>query len=257
MFRTADGHTLELSPWRMRRLVRLVAEARRHSGNPSRSIAQDVRQLMARARRVAADGATRIARFESAGACCRACFLARQQAGAMQLVAMRVEPPVRLAARRYAHVHEQGPGEFEFESMPKSANLLLNWRHYETLESAERYARGFGVYILMRGAQPVYVGKGEPLAARLRTRRLIAQQHGDTGLHVWTATVPPGSVSAVEHVVVRALRDGLTNTDLRLPMRVDKAGLDIRRVLPPSLQSPYLVRNRVLRVPGDTFELTP
>jgi hypothetical protein len=251
MFRTADGHTLELSPWRMRRLARLVAEARRHpAGAPSRSIAQDIRQLMARARRVVADGESRIARFETSGACCRACFLARQRAGGMDIVAVRVTPSV--------HLYENAPREFEFESMPKSANLVLKWRRYGTLETAERHARGPGVYILMRDNVAVYVGKSEHLEERLGERRLCEQQHGASGLSVWVATVPArADIRAVEHVVVRALSEPLTNTQLKTPMRVGNKGLDIRRVLPAPLRSTMLVRKRAVRAPGDTFEIAP
>ena len=43
MFKTADGHTLELAPWRMRRLMRLVAQARRTPpGMSSRMLGQDM-----------------------------------------------------------------------------------------------------------------------------------------------------------------------------------------------------------------------
>ncbi|WP_250866590.1 hypothetical protein [Caballeronia sp. INSB1] len=253
MFKTADGHTLELAPWRMRRLMRLVAQARRTPpGMSSRTLGQDMQILLRRARRVSADPHRRIVRFESSGACCRACFLARQKRDAMEIVALAVAPG--------AHVHEQEAGGFgiDFESMPKSANITLAWTPYDSLESAAKNVRGKGVYILTRGGKPRYVGKSLDLAGRMRTHRLYATQHG-AGLGVWVAnTRSPEQAAAVEHALVRTLGRGLTNSKLHGDMRIGKRGLDINGLL-PTVFGTYekAPGNRAFRKPGGIFELAP
>ncbi|SAK85850.1 hypothetical protein AWB79_05987 [Caballeronia hypogeia] len=246
MFKTADGHTLDLAPWRMRRFMRLLAQARRTPpGMTSRTLTQDMQILMRRARRVDADPRRRLARFESAGACCRACFLARQKRDAMEIVALAIAPG--------GHLYEQ-----ELESMPKSATITLDWKPYGSLESAADKVRGMGVYILTSNGRPLYVGKSLDLADRLRAHRLYATQHG-AGLAVWVAnTRSAGQAAAVEHALVRTLGRGLTNTKLHGDMRVGKRGLDIRGLLPTAFGTyEKAPGNRAFRKAGGIFELTP
>jgi predicted GIY-YIG superfamily endonuclease len=253
MFKTADGHTLELAPWRMRRLMRLVAQTRRTPpGMTSRTLGQDMQILLRRARRVSADPYRKIVRFESAGACCRACFLARQKRDAMEIIALSVVPG--------AHVYEQEttrPG-LDFESMPKSARITLAWKPYDSLENAAQQVRGKGVYILTRGGKPLYVGKSLDLAERMRTHRLYATQHG-AGLRVWVAnTRSPEQAAAVEHALVRTLGRGLTNAKLHGDMRVGKRGLDINCLLPRVFgRYEKAPGNRAVRSAGGIFELAP
>ncbi|SAL70238.1 hypothetical protein AWB74_04109 [Caballeronia arvi] len=251
MFKTADGHTLELAPWRMRRFMRLVAEARRTPpGMTSRTITQDMQILLRRARRVAADPQRKIARFESSGACCRACFLARKKRDAMEVVALSVAPG--------AHLYEDELDELEMElEVERSANVALTWKHYKTLAGAAANTSGIGVYILMRGSRPIYVGKSMDLGERLGKHRLYARQH-DSGLNVWIANTPLASdAAAVEHVLVRALRTRVTNRKLKVALIVGKNGLRIDNVLPPGIASPKAPGKLVDLAAGRTFELAP
>ncbi|BAO89849.1 GIY-YIG nuclease family protein [Caballeronia cordobensis] len=256
MFKTADGHTLELAPWRMRRFMRLLAQARRTPpGMTSRTITQDMQILLRRARRVGADPARRIARFESSGACCRACFLARQKRDAMEVVALAVAPGADLYEGEIDAL-EQELEDFEFE-VERSANVTLTWRHYKTLRGAADNTSGIGVYILMRGSRPIYVGKSDDVGARLRRHRLYARQH-DSDLNVWIANTPRASdAAAVEHVLVRALRTRVTNRKLRVALIVGKRGLRIDNLLPPGIASPKAPGKAIDLAAGSLFEFAP
>lgn len=258
MFKTADGHTLELAPWRMRRLMRLVAQARRTPpGMTSRTVAQDMQILLRRARRVGADPSRQIARFESSGACCRACFLARQKRDAMEIIALAVAPGAHLYEHEIDEL-EQELEDFELElEVMRSANVELTWKHCKTLRGAAAHASGIGVYILMQGSRPIYVGKAKHLGKRLAKHRLYARQH-DSNLNVWIANTPLASdAEAVEHVLVRALRTRVTNTKLKVALIVGKRGLKISNLLPPGIASPKAPDKAIDLVEGKTFELAP
>ncbi|HEY1610101.1 MAG TPA: hypothetical protein VGG24_12610, partial [Paraburkholderia sp.] len=80
MFKTLEGDTLELAPWRMRRFIRLLADARSYpAGTPPHVLIQDLRQLLERARRVSTEPRIGTTRLRSAGTCCNACLLAHQR----------------------------------------------------------------------------------------------------------------------------------------------------------------------------------
>jgi len=258
MFKTADGHTLELAPWRMRRFMRLLAQTRRAPpGTTSRTITQDLQILLRRARRVDADPNRLVARFESSGACCRACFLARQKRDAMEIVALAVAPGVHLYEHEFEAL-EQELENFELElEVERAANLDLNWKHYKTLRGAASNARGIGVYILMRGSRPIYVGKSKDLGKRLGKHRLYARQH-ESDLNVWITNTPLASdAAALEHVLVRALRTRVTNSKLKVALMVGKGGLRIGNLLPPGIASAKAPGKAIDLAQGSTFELAP
>lgn len=277
MFKTAEGETLELAPWRMRRLLRLLAEVRRYpAGTPPQALLTDLRQLVARARRIGTPSRRGTARYESrldsgdafggahGGACCRACLLARRQAGRLSLVGLRLDR-WRAPASRY----EGGPAlaELAFESEPKSANVTLQWRRWPSLDAAARATRGGGVYLFQRGATPVYVGTAASLPARLGVHGWYHARQGSARagasctcappLTVWTANVASaGERAAVEHAIVRTLANkgfALANDKLRGTVTVGSSGLSIRNLVPAGILA---AGNDLSYGPGQRFELS-
>ncbi|CAB3746076.1 hypothetical protein [Paraburkholderia humisilvae] len=250
MFKTSEGETLELAPWRMRRFVRLLADARRYpAGTPPHVLIQDLRQIIARARRVKTEPRIGTARFQSAGACCNACLLAQQRDGVLALLGVSFAP-VAVAAIASGLASP----EPEFESPARSASLSLDWKRWATLDDAVRNASGPGVYMLKRGARPVYVGKSLSLQRRLAHHLWCARSHRDNTLSVWTANVPATRLAAVEHTLVRALQRRLTNTQLQQPMDVGSGGLAITNLLPGVMKSRNAPNNQAIRSRGQTYE---
>ncbi|MEM5275413.1 hypothetical protein VSR17_10275 [Cupriavidus taiwanensis] len=267
MFKTAEGETLELAPWRMRRLLRLLAEVRRYpAGAPPQALLTDLRQLVARARRVGTPSRRGTARYESrldsGGACCRACLLARRQAGRLSLVGLSLDR-WRAPASRYES--EPALAELAFESAPKSANVTLQWRRWPSLDAAARATRGGGVYLFQRGATPVYVGTAASLPARLGVHGWYHARQGSARagascpcappLTVWTANVASaGERAAVEHAIVRTLANkgfALANDKLRGTVTVG-SGLSIRNLVPAGILGGG---NDLSYGPGQRFEL--
>ncbi|HEY3598403.1 MAG TPA: GIY-YIG nuclease family protein [Paraburkholderia sp.] len=251
MFKTAEGETLELAPWRMRRAMRLIAEVRRYPpGTPPHALIRDLRQIIARARRVSTQPRIGTASLQSSGACCQACLLARQRQGVLTLLGLSLMP-------QYpgAHLYEGAAPQFEFESMAKSVTVHLKWEDWLPLEKAPAKVTGAGVYILRRGGNPVYVGMSRNLPQRLRLHLWCANNHGNTGLSVAVANLDPSALRAVEHTLVRALRDHVMNQQLKnVEMRVGPGPLKITNLLPTGLSSPYARGNRAVRPAGGQFE---
>lgn len=250
MFKTADGETLELAPWRMRRAMRLIAEVRRYPpGTPPQALIRDLRQIIARARRVSTQPRIGTARLQSSGACCQACLLARQHQGVLTLLGISLlpQPPS-------AHLYEGAAPQFEFESMAKSTTVDLEWKDWLPLEDAPNKVKGAGVYILRRGNNAIYVGMSANLPQRLRLHLWCANNHGNTGLSVAVANVDSSALRATEHTLVRALRDHVMNRQLKVEMKVGPGPLKITHLLPKGLSSPYVSRNRVERPAGGQFE---
>ncbi|MGO4281385.1 GIY-YIG nuclease family protein [Cupriavidus sp. RAF20_2] len=236
MFKTADGDTLELAPWRMRRLMGLVAAMRRYPpGTPPQALVNDLRLIIARARRVSTQPRLGMARFESTDACCRACLLARQQPrGGMELVGLQLAAP-----RPGGHLYEGFAPELE-EEVTREVNVTLAWRRFESLKLAvdDRTVSGPGVYILVRGTTPIYVGLSKTLGSRMKQHRWCAGVHGALrGLGVWVASVrKEKDLSAVEHAVIRALRGSIHNSALVGDVLLaGPSGITIVNILPPSL----------------------
>lgn len=254
MFKTADGETLELAPWRMRRLLRLIANARRYpAGTPPQMLIQDLRLIISRARRVSSQPRVGTAKYQSTGACCRACLLARQQksSGVLELVGLSIVPQVMRGL-----LNESRQLELEFESSPKSANLVLRWQYWNSLTDAMNGTRSAGIYMLMRGSLPVYVGMSQNLPQRLRQHLWCAVRHRDGGLSAWSASVErPQDLAAVEHALVRALGPRVSNDRLQGTLRVGPGGLTIRNLLPGGLTSARAPGNQLLLLPGAEFEL--
>lgn len=198
MFKTLEGDTLELAPWRMRRFMRLLADARSYpAGTPPHVLIQDLRQLLTRARRVSTEPRIGTTRLRSAGACCNACLLAQQRPGdaVLTLLGLTIEPaPTSAAAQQPT-------------PMPPAAPVALAWRYWPTLATAAANARGPGVYVLVRGGRPAYAGRSASLQQRLTQRLRRAQHPGDRWLAAWTASVPANDLIAAEQMVVRALRE--------------------------------------------------
>ncbi|MFM0339436.1 GIY-YIG nuclease family protein [Paraburkholderia fungorum] len=250
MFKTADGETLELAPWRMRRAMRLVAEVRRYPpGTPPQALIRDLRQIFARARRVSTQPRIGTARLQSSGACCQACLLARQQQGVLTLLGISLSPQ-----SRSPHLYESGAPQFEFESMPRSATVDLKWTDWLPLERAPDKVKGAGVYILRRAGSAIYVGMSANLPQRLRLHLWCANNHGNTGLSVAVANVDAGALRAIEHTLVRALRDHVMNRQLKVAMKIGPGPLKVTHLLPSGLSSPYVTGNRVQRPAGGQFE---
>lgn len=247
MFKTSEGETLELAPWRMRRFMRLLADARRYpAGTPPHVLLQDLRQIIARARRVNTQPRMGTARFQSAGACCKACLLAQQRDGVLTLLGLAVESLPQAVPLR---------AELEFETAARSATIDLNWVRYPTLAAAVGAARGSGIYILRRGDRPVYVGQAVNLQRRLAQHLWCSQRHLDSGLAAWVANVPTKDLSAVEHTLVRALRGRVTNDLLQNnPLIVGPGKLAITHLLPAGLTSRHISDNQLILRSGDQFE---
>ncbi|MBB5191066.1 hypothetical protein HNQ50_001789 [Silvimonas terrae] len=251
MFKTAEGETLELAPWRMRRLLRLIADTRHYpAGTPPHTLIQDLRQIIARARRSGGNPRIGTRRYESKGTCCQACLLAQQRRDVLELVGLSIA----------------GVGEFEtelnelneLETAPRSANVALQWQGAFTLPQAVQSVGGPGVYVLMRNGQPVYVGMANSLAARLRQHAACAAQHQDGGLNVYTANISNLAwIPAVEHTLVRALGRRVSNLQLQQPLSVGPDGLSISNLLPPGITSPRISGNALRLNPGAQFEWSP
>lgn len=269
MFKTAEGETLELAPWRMRRLLRLLAEVRRYpAGTPPQALLTDLRQLVARARRTGTPSRRGTARYESrldsGGACCRACLLARRQAGRLSLVGLSLD---RWRAPPSRYEGAAALAELAFESAPRSADVTLKWRRWPNLDAAARGTRGAGVYLFQRGATPVYVGTAASLPARLGVHgwyharqgsaRAGAACHCAPPLTVWTANVASaGERAAVEHAIVRTLANkgfALANDKLRGTVTVG-TGLSIRNLVPAGILTG--AANDLRYGPGQRFELS-
>jgi hypothetical protein len=228
----------------MRRFMRLLADARRYPpGTPPHVLLQDLRQIIARAQRVNTQPRIGTARFESTGACCKACLIARQNQGVLRLLGLAVESL-------------PGPTAMEFETAPRSATIKLQWVRYPTLAAATVTARGSGIYILRRGDRPVYVGQSIDLPRRLAHHLWCSQRHHDAGLAAWVANVPAKHLSAVEHTLVRALRGRVTNALLQSTLTVGPRQLAISNLLPPGLTSRHINDNKVQRPSGGQFEWT-
>lgn len=251
MFRTLEGETLELAPWRMRRFMRLLADARRYpAGTPPHVLLQDLRQIIARARRVNTQPHIGTARFQSTGACCKACLLAQQREGVLTLLGLSVESPPQAAYPRTG-----GMPELEFETATRSATIDLSWVRYPTLAAAVKEASGSGIYILRRGDTPVYVGQAVNLKRRLAQHLWCSQRHRDSGLAAWVTNVPTKDLSAVEHTLARALRGRVTNELLQNnPLVVGPGKLAITHLLPAGLTSRHISDNQLILPSGDQFE---
>ncbi|WP_454766566.1 GIY-YIG nuclease family protein [Cupriavidus campinensis] len=238
MFKTADGDTLELAPWRMRRLMRLVAEMRRYPpGTPPQALVNDLRLIIARARRVSTQPRLGTARFESANACCRACLLARQQRGGMELVGLRLAAPMP-----GGHLYEGFAPELEEEIRREVVGEKLDWKKLPSLDAAvaDPTVTGPGVYIFVSGLVPRYVGMSTTLQTRMKAHRWCAGVHGRRHrLSVWVTRVSQAeNLRAVEHAIIRALRDSLHNSALvNEVLRAGPRGITIRNVLPAELLS--------------------
>lgn len=269
MFKTAEGETLELAPWRMRRLLRLLAEVRRYpAGTPPQALLTDLRQLVARARRIGTPSRRGTARYESrldsGGACCRACLLARRQAGRLSLVGLSLD---RWHAPASPYESESALAGLVFESAPKSANVTLQWRRWPSLDAAARATRGAGVYLFQRGATPVYVGTSDSLPVRLGVHGWYHARQGSARagascacappLTVWTANVANAAErAAVEHAIVRTLANkgfALANDKLRGTVTVGSSGLSIRNLVPAGILG---AGNDLQYGPGQRFELS-
>lgn len=271
MFKTADGDTLELAPWRMRRLMRIVAEMHRYPpGTPPQMLVNDLRQIIARARRVSTEPRLGTARIESAGACCRACLLARRQAGTMQLLGLSLAP------RRGDHLAEARGWTLEFESAPRSTagTLQLQWQYYPSLAVAAARTRHAGVYLLFRrslhaGASeplervrkvPVYVGRSKDLPTRLREHRQAAARYQCGDLQVCVASMADADTFAVEHALVRVLGRTVANDRLQGRMTVGPGDVTINNLLPLGVVARgegarKLTGNSLYLKRGDTLEI--
>ena len=260
MFKTSEGETLDLAPWRMRRFVRLLADARRYPpGTPPHVLIQDLRQIIARARRVKTEPRIGTARFHSSGACCNACLLAQQRDGVLSLLGLSlVTSPVAPGASELASPGLPSPQrdfELEFESIIRSANVDLNWSDRRPLDKAIGLIKGPGVYVLARNGRPVYVGQSGTLPKRLAQHLWFSRIHRDPGrFDAWVASVPQMQLGAVEHTIVRALRSRVTNFLLQKEFKVGPRGLTITHLLPGGLTSPWAPDNQVIRKKDEVFE---
>lgn len=271
MFKTADGDTLELAPWRMRRLMRIVAEMRRYPpGTPPQMLVNDLRQIIARARRVSTEPRLGTARFESAGACCRACLLARRQAGSMHLLGLSLAPA------RGDHPAEARGWALEFESAPRSTSgtLQLQWQYYPSLAAAAARTRHAGVYLLFRRLPhaspresleqvrkiPVYVGRSKDLPTRLREHRRASARYQCADLQVCVANMADADTFAVEHALVRVLGRTVANDRLHGQMTVGPGDVAINNLLPLGVVAKgegarKLTGNSIYLRKGDTLEI--
>jgi hypothetical protein len=244
MFRTADGEMLELAPWRMRRLMRLIATARHYpDGTPPHTLIQDLRQIIGRARRVSTQPRIGTKRYQSVGACCQACLLARQHGDVLSLVGLSIGLSSGL-----------GLPSLEFESMPKSANVTLNWQCLPSLTTSTTATAVPGVYMLFRGRLPLYVGISANMAERLHDHLASARRLRSTNLRVCFAPVRLAYLPAVEHALVRALGPRVSNDKLQRPLTVGAGGLTIIGLLPPGVSSPKAPGNVIRLMPGSEFE---
>lgn len=290
MLRTADGELLDLAPWRMRRLVRLMADARRYPpGTPPQMLVNDLRQLVARARRVSTQPRTGLARFEvpavpgsaadGTGACCRACLLARQQRGVLSLVGMSISPAT--PAPWPGHLSEATEDELrrilpKTPPAPRSVNTTLQWKKWESLQDAASRVSGAGIYLFTRsgasGRDPVpfYVGRSDWLPARLRTYAWYQRALGCPSPTVWTAGTAPGLVaSAIEHALLlwldRALPMAgnprpksaapLNNQVLTDLVKVGNDGFRIANAMPGPLRAWWPPDNLIRFSKGEQFEV--
>ncbi|GGP26971.1 GIY-YIG nuclease family protein [Silvimonas amylolytica] len=262
MFKTADGETLELAPWRLRRLLRLIADARHYpAGTPPHTLITDLRQIIARARRTGGNPRIGTAHYQSKGACCQACLMAQQRRDVLELVGLSI------ASSPMAF--DTGLNEFEtelleeFETAPRSATLTLDWACYnsleKTLEALTAQSKNAGIYIIRRGIQPLYVGKSSDLKERVGFHLSNARRYKDTSLKACISFISnPYHQAAVEHALVRALqRYEPSNVLLNAPLTVGKKPLDIRNLLPfKTWQTAELKakKNRLYRAPGSEYE---
>lgn len=250
MFKTADGDTLELAPWRMRRLMRLVAEMRRYPpGTPPQALVHDLRLIIGRARRVSTQPRLGTARFESAGACCKACLLARQRQGGMELVGLSLTAPWQ-----GGHVYEGFAPELEDEIERSGRVTKLGWHKFDSLAAATKdpvNASGPGVYILANGLVPKYVGLSKTLETRMKAHRWCAAvHHRSAAISVWVAKVTRvEDLPAVEHAIIRLLKESLNNVALKnTVLKAGKGGLRIENVIPEQFlkRASYLKGNNLL-----------
>ncbi|WP_250532354.1 GIY-YIG nuclease family protein [Caballeronia sp. ATUFL_F1_KS39] len=263
MFKTSEGETLDLAPWRMRRFVRLLAEARSYPADtPPHVLIQDLRQIIARARRVKTEPRIGTARFQSSAACCNACLLARQRDGMLSLLGLSFTPgPYGMRTDSFASSGSSTPArdfELEFEDIVRSARLDLAWSKWQPLADAISGVSGSGVYLLTRNQRPVYVGQSDALKLRLGQHLWFSQCHRDPGkFGVWTANVPAKHMSTVEHTLVRALRQRVSNVLLQKQFTVGPGGLRITNLLPTGVDSPHAPGNQAVRNKDETFEWSP
>ncbi|GGP21334.1 GIY-YIG nuclease family protein [Silvimonas iriomotensis] len=264
MFKTADGETLELAPWRLRRLLRLIADARHYpAGTPPHTLIQDLRQIIARARRTGGNPRIGTAHYQSKGACCQACFMAQQRRDVLELVGLSIVPGL-LADDASLNEFETELLNEEFETATRSATLTLEWACYDTLDKAlaaiSNQGKNAGVYIIRRGSVPLYVGESRDLQQRLGFHLANARRYKDSTLKACiTFVANPYHRLAVEHALVRALqRYQPSNAVLNAPLTVGDKPLDIGNLLPfKTWQTTELKasNNRLFRPPHGQYEL--
>lgn len=244
MLKTSEGEMLELAPWRMRRFVRLLADARRYpAGTPPHVLIQDLRQLLERAHRVSTQPGTATTRLYSSSACCNACLLARERPpdGVLTLLGLSIESP-QAVARESGAPPKQEP-----------ARIDLKWQYWPTLAAAAVNANGAGVYIVGRGNRPVSAGKSASLPQRLAYLGQ-ALQHRNSGLAVWTANVRTRDLDAVERALVQGLRQYVASPQPQRPVTVGADGLTIAHLLPAGLAPRVAPHSRPLPQPAGAFE---
>ncbi|CAM2156233.1 GIY-YIG domain-containing protein [Pararobbsia alpina] len=253
MFMTSEGDKLELAPWRMRRFVRLLAEANRYPPDtPPHVLMQDLRALIARARRVPTEPRLGTARFTSTGPCCNACLLASLRRGVLELLGLSIDASrKRSPSTGFAGPHRQLPspiaprhayhGAPGFTSQPGSSQqpavVELRWRRWPTLAVAAAYARGPGVYILVRNGHPVYVGKSASLRHRLAQHQRNAQIRRDNGLTAWVASAPASLLETIQNAAIGALRGHISNDPRRATLVTDAGGPAMTQLLPSALSA--------------------
>lgn len=275
MFKTADGEILDLAPWRMRRLMRLVADARSYPpGTPPQMLVNDLRQIVARARRVSTQPRLGTARFESRGegACCQACLLARQQQGVLSLVGLSLSPMPSPGHLSEAFDEELTHLRPKLAPPPVSLDIELKWRRWSSLEDASRGVAGPGVYIFSDGAVPTYIGHSNALEARLR--QWFQYQRALTCVgpkFIWTAPTRKNPVAAaIEHTLLSwvdrklrlngRLRSGmpsmLANRVLTNLVTVGEKDLVIRNAMPPELAKDFRPTANTMHIKAGTqFEV--
>jgi hypothetical protein len=194
-------------------------------------------------------------RYQSVGACCQACLLARQHGDVLSLVGLSIGLSNGLSSGLNSGLNSGlGLPSLEFESMPKSANVTLNWQCLPSLTTPTTATAVPGVYMLFRGRLPLYVGISANMAERLHDHLASARRLRSTNLRVCFAPVRLAYLPAVEHALVRALGPRVSNDKLQRPLTVGAGGLTIIGLLPPGLSSPKAPGNVIRLMPGSEFE---
>lgn len=238
MLITQGGRRLWLAPWRLRRTLRQLGQARSLAGLgpglPSQRL-RELKAVLSRARR------------------CERGWVAPAYGGALTL---RLQPGAAMASLESIEFLRGGE-MLSAETSQVALQSQESWSEWRVVCTAqhlrERVPASRGIYVLSPAGHPMlrYIGlAGDSLRSRVAAHLSLAQRYGGSCLRVQYVALPGRSVAelrAAEHAVVRAYRITpgfkVTTETPREPFRAIGA---VRMRLPAELHQ---------RFPGGAFDV--